>query len=93
MTTINVTIEHIEKGKKHDCGECPIALAIKEVVKDGVEFGVGTGRVTFQQPNSGEYHSEYLPLVATGFIMGFDRGYPVVPFTFELPIPGFYLKA
>lgn len=93
MTTINVTAEHIASGKKSDCGECPIALAIKEVVKDEVEVGVGTAAVTFQHLDSGEYHTEYLPLVATGFITGFDHGCPVVPFNFELPIRGHFLKA
>ena len=76
---ISVTQEDIEQGQRENCNYCPVALAIKRVVKPW-DMAVGTSTCGINA------HSYTLPTVAMMFIDSFDKGLPVQPFEFELPI-------
>lgn len=80
MITVEVTQADIDAGIKESCVDCPIARAISRAVR--VDARVGTYWVSWR---IGNFLTELtLPVAAVGWIMAFDRGYPVEPFTFEL---------
>lgn len=75
---VDVTAEDIEKGKRRDASQCPVALALSRtagglwfVSDDAWESGTGLER---DLPN--EVHQ---------FIDDFDAGLPAEPFSFEFP--------
>lgn len=88
---VNVTQEHIDRGKRKSCEHCPIALAVLETLElsqdgpGGALLGVADSYVCFYNKDS--YQSK-LPPVAADFIDAFDRdkGF-VYPFSFELEVP------
>jgi hypothetical protein len=83
---INVTQEHISKGKRLACHECPVALAIAEVVKPEHEVMVDCDISILNQSAGILWDAEYPPEVEE-FIRAFDGDQPVEPFSFELDIP------
>ena len=85
--TINVTQEHIDRGKAGDCMRCPIALGIVaslpgavaadvaymfDAVTVGADVEMSDGSITYLT----------LPPEAGRFMTTFDDGGPVEPFTF-----------
>lgn len=80
MITINVTEEHIAKGKRRNCRSCPIALAIKQKFNcEDVEVGYVMFIKNYKFDN---------PTKVDTFIFDFDNGFPVKPFNFDLPTNG-----
>lgn len=79
MITVNVTQEDIDKGIGWImCSDCPVALAVTGAT--GQPFSAGIDFLTresdsFQIP---------IPLIAQVFIMAFDHGTKVSPFTFSI---------
>jgi hypothetical protein len=92
ITTIEVTQEMIDNGVRKECCLCPVALAIKPVVREGCEFQVVKEDVYFlghQIPNLVK-----LPRVAIDFISQFDdSGWPCSPISFPLNIPDYLLRS
>jgi hypothetical protein len=87
MTTINVTAEHIERGKPEECEWCPVALAIMDALPAARVPSVGPSEVTFQA-GIDKWADIALPPEAIDFIETFDGGTAdVEPFTFELDYP------
>ena len=85
MTTINVTAEHIAKGKRRDCQSCPVALAIRDALPDVGVVKVGSeGLVLGNIPHLVELD---LPKAVADFIWYFDDSGLVKPFAFELDCP------
>ena len=87
---IKVKKEHIACGVMEDCSKCPIALAIRAVIKPqhkgrvevcalGLDMGIGSGFIT-------------LPKIAIRFINRFDEALSVKPLTFTIDIPNGFLK-
>lgn len=78
--TINVTQKDIDNGIKTDCRNCPVVLAIKRTL--GIDYGLVDG---FSFIN---YFGRCYPLPANvrAFVDGFDGGYDVTPFEFELDL-------
>jgi hypothetical protein len=76
-----VTKNDIKRGHPFTCALCPVALSIQRRLSlsvHQVSVGILTAsikRKVFQ-----------LPSIARNFIAAFDRGQPVSPFTFTLPI-------
>lgn len=85
--TVDVTRNHIQRGTRSNCGYCPIALAIKEIIKGPYDFSVRAASICFTK------RSYQLPESAQNFICDFDAGWKVIPFSFELDIGEEYLKA
>ena len=83
LLTVDVTKEDINQGRACSAGFCPIALALRR--HPGLKV-VGIGREEIYT------HSFYaprlrLPRKAQRFIVAFDHGEPVAPFTFKLKLP------
>ena len=91
---INVTQDHIDKGKKDSCHGCPIALALTEQIplpnghkwcarRDHAKIHV---ELLAEKPaNYDFYNYGGTPLSwnAESFIRDFDSSMPVEPFSFE----------
>jgi hypothetical protein len=77
MIKINVTREHINRGRKKDCLECPIALAVKS-------FAPGT-KVAIDKLFFSTGKSLKLPAKITNWIKDFDNNLKVGLISFEIP--------
>lgn len=79
--TINVTQEHIEKGKVGMTNSCPIALACSDA-------GLPTPFVTWDTIEWGPQGEDGIavptPHIAQTFIEDFDAEEYVVPFSFDI---------
>lgn len=100
---IEVTAKDIETGQQCDCQNCPVALALQRVLKDGYTGQAYTNSVRIiyvDQWNLWRGESFSLPEKVVRFISLFDAGavnseYEIVelqPFTFELDLPKEYLN-
>jgi hypothetical protein len=89
---INVTDEDIENGQPGDCQLCPIALAIRPLLRSDLQPKVRSNGIAFH----GADHrglSIPLPSEAKDFICDFDdEDCSISPITFNLDIPDQYLK-
>jgi hypothetical protein len=84
--TIDVTADDIANGVRGRCSTCPVALAVRRV--PGLEKWEVGGMSAFYGASSFP-----LPCAASRFIMDFDGGRPVEPFSFEVDVPDEYLTA
>lgn len=75
---IHVTDDHIKKGTPNCNTHCPIALALKTALPTA-RITVGLRGATIDGESF--RHSEII-----NFVRAFDKGQPVEPFSFELPI-------
>lgn len=77
---INVTAEHIARGKRNDGFRCPVALAFAE--------GVGHVFVASDCVARGAFGGILcdLPSEVAAFIDAFDEGVAVSPFAFEVEL-------
>ena len=77
--TIKVTREDISKGMPLESDACPISLAIKRTMKvkrvdvSAYEITVGSTKMS-------------IPRSAKRFMLDFDDGRPVKPFSFQLSL-------
>lgn len=78
---ISVTQEDIDKGERNECRRCPVALALARAGFSGWEVDAGT---IFLPHSTAE--PIRTPVEVTRFVLDFDEGLPVFPFTFELPV-------
>jgi hypothetical protein len=78
---VTVTAEHIAAGKREDCENCPIALAVAEVFAGSPYVDEFTVMITAPDGSETEFD---LPDEALRFIEAFDDGGAgdVAPFTF-----------
>ncbi len=81
---INVTQAHIDRGREGDCRLCPIALAIHDATGD---WGYSVSRRYVLKMSHIENKSWVLPEKARDFILHFDMGVFVQPFSFEIDLP------
>lgn len=79
--TIHVTQEDIDRGIRRNCGECPIALAIKRAGAVSVDAEHGVISLGDAEHNRFRFHT---PSDASKFMADFDKCLPVTPFTFTL---------
>jgi len=93
---IRVTQKMIDDGRKCDTRSCALAIAIQAVVKPEytVEVGILLAWIApfGKRCCSDSIENFLLPQVARNFRFAFDNGRAVFPFSFELPIPEFYLR-
>jgi hypothetical protein len=83
MIRIKVTQEHINKGRRRACRQCPVALAIVEQTEFPNPWVGDTHVDLVTSPESPSYK---LPAEVQRFIDNFDNGKPVKPFAFNLKI-------
>lgn len=84
----NVTRAHITLGEIGSLCSCPVALAIKERLREGVSLAVRGDSVVFYRVTRTTADPSFeLPGHVTEFVHHFDRRYEVSPFAFELELP------
>src|SRR5690349_15408919 len=90
---IEVTEVDIANGQRDNCELCPVALAVKRYVSDGVLIDVNLTTVSFIVDTEEKWFSR-LPFWATVFIQAFDgsKADLIEPLTFPLSIPVEFLK-
>lgn len=81
--TVEVTQADIDEGERGHCAQCPIAKAMERT----------TGEVWHVTlfgafPRDRYVPTAQIPSKVQEFILAFDRGEPVTPFTFTLEVPG-----
>lgn len=72
---------HIAAGTKGDCHSCPIALALKEQIPS--IGGINVSPNTIQWNMYGKRHYMLNHAIIYYFIINFDSGLEVKPFSFE----------
>jgi len=83
---IHLRQDHIDKGKASDCTKCPGALALLEQVPDIESIDVDDLRIIFRT-TMGDYVRVETPPELHKFIIDFDDGKSVRPFTFKIKNP------
>lgn len=84
---VEVTAEDIARGECGDPERCPIAKALKRMLRRRKGVEVGGFSVSIDSDPSrrdAPSHTAYLPAKAAAFVTDFDMGKPVKPFTFTL---------
>lgn len=83
---INVTKNDIAKGKRGRTNSCPIALACKRVKELSCVKAVG-GLGLYTEITDGSFERvSFLPTRAAKFVMDFDSGNEVKPFSFTVKV-------
>jgi len=77
--TIKVTADHIKRGRRAQCFECPVALALDEATG---QFWKVKSASLYNVTSNLQIHN--VPLSVTTFVRDFDDGRIVSPFEFEL---------
>lgn len=78
---IEVNQEHIDKAVRGEAEYCPIALALKGKLHRAAYVSDTT---LHYYTSSGNTVDKVMPAVAQKFVVGFDKGKKVRPFTFEI---------
>lgn len=89
MIKVEVTQEDIDKARIFDSMNCPIAKALKRAFnKNDIKVGPNYFVIAeewMKSPEELKNKTEYiLPTEVRDFILSFDCGSKVVPFTFEI---------
>lgn len=88
MITINVSQEHIDKGKRINSVLCPVALAIVDTIKDEYVFvSAGYNGVVIFKGNIEECKTYNIPSYVKDYMLEFDHGHKIKPFSFTLNYP------
>jgi len=81
MIKIQITQDDIDKGKKMDPSNCPLALAIKRQLNPvSVKVSPWCAVITNTEIEGAKRYG----IVDNGFVKRFDRGYEIRPTTVEL---------
>jgi hypothetical protein len=82
MTLFNVTQEHIDRGLRGDCADCPLAVCMTEALGEAIMVD---GTMAWPRDRE-EFLSLDLPKVCGEFVDRFDcyGQVGVEPFTFEV---------
>lgn len=95
--TVSVTQEHIDRGKRNDCSDCPVALAFLDALPgariasvrywdhDGDLARAPEIHVTVDFDAGFRYYRA--PDEVAAFVADFDDGLAVSPFTFTAEVP------
>lgn len=81
---VEVTPEHIAKGRPGLAGFCPIAYALREATLEQYMVVVGPMTAVLQRGANIPNLRALLPAEAMTFVYRFDRGKKVEPAIFEL---------
>ena len=86
---VKVTQDHINRGEPGDCGNCPVALAIKDTLHfpdSLIAVAEAHEPTVYIRTKENKRLSLILPVEALRFILNFDNNNPskTKPFEFEL---------
>lgn len=82
---ISVTKKDINNGVTNDAEYCPIALAATRIGLNGVL--VASSTLDFVYGDGYNAYNAKIPKVAKKFVVDFDKGEDVKPFSFVIGIP------
>ena len=90
---VKVEQRHIANGKRKDSAKCPVALALKERLVEGLCVNIDDrGNIeVWDAVDRQEYLSEYKKSVED-FVTKFDSNEAVEPFAFIVPIDEIHVK-
>jgi len=80
--TIQVTQHEIDKAKPKESGLCMAAMAIARTIPDAHHVDVDLRTVRFTLDD--ERHVYLTPYAVSGYVIGYDAGDEIHPFTFQL---------
>ena len=81
---VDVTQADVNDGRRSDCRDCPIARAIQRATGNpNISIGLHHGRFW---KSADDYTVFQIPEVCAKFIVDFDGGLPVSPFSFEVTL-------
>jgi hypothetical protein len=80
----NVTQKHIEEGVKRDSRHCMVAEAVKEAFPRATSISVDLQTVRLSDLQRGLRFTYLSPRSVQRYIVRFDPGDPVIPFSFTL---------
>lgn len=92
LVTVDVTPEDLSNGLPGNCGLCPVALAVRRIVRDDVAIRVSMSILSWRWPDY-TTGSVDLPWTAENFIKRFDAACEIEPFEFEIDLPDELLAA
>ncbi len=81
MVSVYVTSDDIDKGVQSSCWMCPVALALRRVLRKGELADVHHCNVTVRD------QGYTMPKRARNFVYMFDESCDVKPFKFRMPLP------
>lgn len=84
--TVEVTETDIERAHKSDSYKCVVAQAVARTVPDATRIEVDTQSIRFTRAN-GERWLYLTPYAVQGYVIAFDAGDPIEPFSFQLRDP------
>jgi hypothetical protein len=82
---VHVTEKDIERAKRNDSYTCVVAQAIARTVPDATRIEVDNQTIRFTRP--GRRLKFLTPYVVAGYVVAFDAGDPIAPFSFQLRNP------
>jgi hypothetical protein len=86
-TTIIITQDDINKGKRGECSLCPVALAAQRAFPDKCPQVAAWNMYLDSSADVLDGPSITLPDEVREFIVAFDRGQSVSPFAFTIRVP------
>jgi L-lactate utilization protein LutB len=92
LTPVHVTEACIALGCAQSTSNCPIALALHQLVNEHTQVNVGAFEIELYHVPTLQHWSIPLPRAGRFFIHDFDENITVKPFTFSVPLPREVLK-
>jgi hypothetical protein len=86
---LRVTEDHLINGVRQNCGLCPVALAIGEIVMEDVRIWVLPSSITLLMGY--DLHKIWNSIEMGRYISDIDQSVDVEPREFEVEIPEKYL--
>lgn len=84
--SIEVTESDIERAHRSDSYKCVVAQAVARTVTDATRIEVDTQTIRFTR-GTGERWLYLTPYAVQGYVIAFDAGDDIEPFTFQLRDP------
>src|SRR5690348_11026030 len=83
---VKVTARHIQKGQPNFADSCPVALAVRSLVRKNVHVSVADDGPEILLCSDGTICTHKLRLAEMNWIANFDDGEPVKPFQFKMRV-------
>lgn len=83
--TVEITESDIERAHKNDSYNCVVAQAVARTVPDATRIEVDTQSIRFTTQD--ERRIYMTPYAVQGYVIAFDAGDPIEPFSFQLRDP------
>ena len=85
--SVTISRTHIRLGKRSQCLECPVAIAMGAHVKPNVAVSIGHAFGFWINGGDGRLLETPIPGEVLDWACKYDKNYHMEPFTFEAEIP------